>query len=170
MIKEIYLAGGCFWGCQKYFNNVEGVIYTEVGYCNGNRTITSYQEVCDSITGHAECVKIKYDNEIISINFLLGLYFNIIDPTSLNKQGEDSGIQYRTGIYYVDGSDLEIINSELSLLATQYDQDILVEVDRVDNYCKAEEYHQDYLDKNPQGYCHLGANKFEEARLAKEIN
>lgn len=164
--KLIYLAGGCFWGTEKYFSEVKGVVSTEVGYANGNTENPTYEEVCHNNTGHAETVKVEYDPKVISLSFILDLYYDVINPTSVNKQGEDEGTQYRTGIYYVDDSDVEIIKNSIEKLQTKYDKPIAIEVLPLKNYYPAEEYHQKYLDKNPNGYCHISLNKFAKAKTA----
>ena len=167
-MKVIYLAGGCFWGTQKYLSLLPGVIETEVGYANGKTVNPTYRQVCDENTGHAETVKVTYNPEEISTSFLLECFYEVIDPTSLNKQGEDVGIQYRTGIYYVDSNDEKEIRASLNKLRSQYQAPILVEVTELENYYIAEEYHQEYLDKNPEGYCHINPKMFEKAKEAKE--
>ncbi len=163
-IKEIVLAGGCFWGTQSYFKNIIGVIDTEVGYANGNCEETDYQAVCDNLTNHAEVVKIIYDNNIINLEKLLEYYYQVIDPTSLNKQGNDIGQQYRTGIYYINESDILTIRQSLKELQNKYRSKIVVECLPLLNYCKAEEHHQDYLDKNPNGYCHISKELIDSVR------
>jgi len=167
-MKVIYLAGGCFWGTQKYLSLLPGVIETEVGYANGQTENPSYRQVCDENTGHAETVKVTYNPEAISTDFLLERFYEVIDPTSLNKQGEDVGIQYRTGIYYVDEMDQETIQASLNRLSACYEVPIMVEIQKLDNYYTAEEYHQAYLDKNPEGYCHINPMMFQKAKEAKE--
>lgn len=166
--KEIYLAGGCFWGTEKYLSCVEGILETEVGYANGNTENPSYEEVCDNNTGHAETVKVIYDNTIIGLEYILTLYYDVINPISVNKQGGDKGTQYRTGIYYVQEEDIPIIEDSIKELQTKYNEPIAIERLPLKNYYKAEEYHQKYLDKNPNGYCHIGSNKFQKAREAKD--
>ena len=154
MHKTIYLAGGCFWGCQKYFDLLTGVVETEVGYANGPTVNPSYQEV-KAHAGHAETVRVVYDPLQLSLEHLLEAYFRVIDPTSVNQQGEDVGIQYRTGIYYTDPADEPVIRGALARLAGQYDRPLAVECLPLDNFYPAEEYHQKYLEKNPGGYCHI---------------
>lgn len=165
--KEIYLAGGCFWGTEHYFKMIEGVLLTEVGYANSVVENPSYKEVCSGDTMAAETVYIKYDTTMIDLETLLGLYFISIDPTSLNKQGHDVGVQYRTGIYYTDEDDLATINKVVLEQQKNYDDEIVVEVMPLENFYAAEDYHQDYLDKNPTGYCHLPLELFEYARRFK---
>ena len=152
MIKEIYLAGGCFWGTQKFFDQFAGVLETEVGYANGPTANPSYQEVCAS-SGHAETVKIVYDNDFISLSKLLEYYFMTIDPLSYHRQGMDMGVQYRTGIYYTDEADLPELKAFYAGEQAKYRQKLEVELLPLENFWPAEEYHQKYLDNNPGGYC-----------------
>ena len=154
-MKDIYLAGGCFWGVEAYFQMIDGVVDTEVGYANGKTQNPSYEEVCRKDTGFAEAVYIMYDEGIIDLPSLLSRFFRIIDPTSIDRQGPDIGNQYRTGIYYKDDRELPIIQTEIGKLSSQYDDKIQVEVLPLVNYYRAEDYHQDYLKKNPRGYCHV---------------
>ena len=165
-MSEIYLAGGCFWGTEKYIASIHGVLSTEVGYANGKTLNPTYEEVCTNNTGHVETVHVVYDPGIVSLEFLLELYYEAIDPTSYNRQGGDFGIQYRTGIYYVDDKDLPVIESSISKLQKRIDKPIAIEVKRLENFSPAEEYHQKYLDKNPAGYCHIGRSKIEKAANA----
>lgn len=165
-MKTIYLAGGCFWGVEKYFSLIPGVIGTEAGYANGNTEKPTYEQVCRENTGHAEAVKVDYIPEVISLPFLLDQYYKVIDPSSLNRQGNDVGIQYRTGIYYTDPADKAIIEASLAALQKKIGKPIAIEVAPLKQFFPAEEYHQDYLDKNPGGYCHIPKVKFEEAREA----
>jgi methionine-S-sulfoxide reductase len=165
-MKTIYLAGGCFWGVEKYLALISGVESTSAGYANGSTENPSYEEVCHSNTGHAETVKVEFDPSRINLTFLLELYFDVIDPVSLNRQGADTGTQYRTGIYYVDEADREIILGSIAALQKNYDKPVVIEVKPLENYYPAEEYHQKYLDKNPGGYCHIGSVKFAKAKLA----
>lgn len=163
---DIYLAGGCFWGTEHFLKQVRGVTYTQVGYANGNIENPTYQQVCTDKTGFAETVKVNYNPQQVDLSLLLDLYFKTIDPTSLNRQGGDRGSQYRTGIYYTDVSDLPLIQAALAALAKNYQEPIVVEVKPLKNFYPAEEYHQDYLDKNPGGYCHIHPELFELARKA----
>jgi len=151
--KEIYLAGGCFWGVQAYFDRIIGIEYTNVGYANGESEKTDYYSI--KKTGHAETVYVAYDPEKITLKELLGYYYGIIEPTSLNKQGNDIGTQYRTGIYYVDKEDKEVIESITQKEQTKYSKKIVTEIEPLKNYVLAEDYHQNYLEKNPGGYCHI---------------
>ena len=158
-MKTVYLAGGCFWGMQKFFDQFPGVRETEVGYANGPGDSVSYQEVCRS-SGHAETVRIVYDETILSLTELLDRYFMVVDPLSINRQGADSGIQYRTGIYYDDPSLLPEIEARVRREAEALGRSLEVEVKPLINFCSAEEYHQKYLEKNPGGYCHIGERFF----------
>lgn len=153
-MKTIYLAGGCFWGVQKFFDQFEGVISTEAGYANGPEKAPSYEEVCRS-SGHAETVKIVYDEARITLTKLLEYYFMVIDPLSVNKQGNDIGIQYRTGIYYTEDSQLPEIQSVYHAEEEKAGTKLAVELEPLANFFPAEDYHQDYLEKNPGGYCHI---------------
>ena len=153
-MKTIYLAGGCFWGLQKYFDQFNGVTSTEVGYANGPDTAPTYQDVCNN-SGHAETVKIDYDEAIIDLEKILDLYFFVIDPLSVNRQGHDQGIQYRTGIFYTDEGQLPAISAVFSKEEEKAGAPLAVIVEPIKNFFSAEEYHQKYLDKNPGGYCHI---------------
>ena len=164
---NLYFAGGCFWGTEHFFKQIRGVISTEVGYANGTlQHAPSYEEVCSGNTGFAETVKIVYNPQVVDLKLLLQLYFKTIDPTSLNKQGNDVGDQYRTGIYYTDAGVKTTIDEAIAALAKNYKKPIVVEVSPLKNFYQAEEYHQDYLDKNPRGYCHIPTKLFEVARKA----
>ena len=161
-LKTIYLAGGCFWGLEAYMKKIYGVQSVEVGYANGKTRETSYQML--HVSDHAESVKVVYDSAKLPLERLLKYYFKVIDPTSINKQGNDRGRQYRTGIYYLPESagDELIARAELDSLQSKYKAKIQVELEPLKNYVKAEEYHQDYLAKNPGGYCHIDLNKAHE--------
>ena len=153
-MKTIYLAGGCFWGVQKYFDQFEGVGETETGYANGPDTAPSYQDVCGN-SGHAETVRVTYDPERITLTELLRDYFRIIDPLSVNRQGHDAGVQYRTGIYYTEADQLPEIDAVYAEETEKAGAPLAVEKEPLRNFYPAEEYHQKYLDKNPGGYCHV---------------
>ena len=161
MAQTIYLAGGCFWGLQKYFDQFDGVLRTEVGYANGPDKAPSYEDVCRN-SGHAETVKIEYDESRISPEELLDKYFLVIDPLSVNRQGHDEGIQYRTGIYYTDESQLDAIRTVYSREEAKAGAKLAVAVEKLKNFYSAEEYHQKYLEKNPGGYCHIPARFYGE--------
>lgn len=147
-LKEIWVAGGCFWGIEAYMSNLYGVAEVTVGYANGSTENPSYEEVCNLNTGHAETVHVRYDPVRVDLKTLLEYYFRLIDPTSLDRQGLDVGQQYRTGIYYRDESDLSVINTVIENEQKKYEQPIVTEVLPLTDYYKAEEYHQDYYLKN----------------------
>lgn len=165
-MSVIYLAGGCFWGMEKYLASIRGVTGTQVGYANGRTDRPTYEEVCHCDTGHAETVRVTYDPQTVSLDFLLELYFSVIDPTSVNRQGNDRGTQYRTGIYYENESDRTVIDRALSRLQARLSAPVAVEVEPLNNFASAEEYHQRYLDKNPGGYCHIPRERFAMAAQA----
>ena len=155
-MAEIYLAGGCFWGLEEYFSRINGVTAITVGYANGKTLDTNYQKV--KATDHAETVHVTYNQNAIGLYDILRYYFRVIDPLSVNKQGNDVGRQYRTGIYYSNDADLLVINRIMSEQESLFGQKLAVEVEPLDNYVLAEEYHQDYLKKNPGGYCHINVD------------
>ncbi len=165
-MATIYLAGGCFWGVEKYMSLVNGVIQAESGYANGTTDSPSYQDVTTGRTGYTETVRVDYDPEVAPLPFLLDLFYEAIDPTTLNRQGNDVGTQYRSGIYYTDPADGPIIGRSLAELQERYDEPIVIEAGPLTGYTPAEEYHQDYLDKNPGGYCHISRDLFEKAASA----
>ncbi|MDR0689193.1 MAG: peptide-methionine (S)-S-oxide reductase MsrA [Spirochaetaceae bacterium] len=168
-MKTIYIAAGCFWGAEKYFSLIEGVCRTEVGYANGETENPSYEDVKHRGTGHAETVLVEYDPAVISLSFLLDLYYQAIDPASLNRQGADVGTQYRTGIYYTDQGDLPVIKKSLEKLRENIGVPVAIEVKPLENFYTAEEYHQKYLEKNPGGYCHIDQALFDQAKAARPI-
>lgn len=167
-LKTIYLAGGCFWGLEAYMERIYGVADVISGYANGNTENPTYEDVSRKNTGHAETLKIQYDPARVSLDNLLDYYLLVIDPTSLNKQGNDVGTQYRTGIYFTDEKDREIIEKKLEDEQKKYKDKIVVEVEKLSNFYEAEAYHQDYLDKNPYGYCHIDLRKANEIIIDKE--
>lgn len=158
-LKKIYLAGGCFWGIEEYMQRIYGVYDAVSGYANGKVNNPTYKTVSSGKSGYAETVEVTYDSKKIKLEDLLNHYFKIIDPTSLNKQGNDRGSQYRTGIYYVDDSDKEVIDKVMNFHAKKYSEKIVVENMKLKNFTVAEDYHQDYLRKNPNGYCHIDLSK-----------
>lgn len=159
--RDIWFAAGCFWGAQKFFKRIEGVEFTEVGFANGWAENPSYKQVYTDQTGHAECVHVRYNPEVVSLERLTELFFKIIDPLSLNKQGEDEGTRYRTGVYYKDEKDREVLARVFARVMAELGVDSMpVELLPLEAFYTAEEYHQDYLDKNPGGYCHLNPELF----------
>lgn len=157
-MKEIVLAGGCFWGVEAYFQQKEGIVDTEVGYAMGHTDNPTYEEVCSHTTGHAEVVKLTYDPEIIDLETILLAFWKIIDPMAEDRQGPDVGNQYRSGIYYSDESDLDVLRRSFHEVQSKHCARIATEVLPLCKYFPAEEYHQDYLKKNPGGYCHIDLN------------
>ncbi|MBU1144185.1 MAG: peptide-methionine (S)-S-oxide reductase MsrA [Firmicutes bacterium] len=161
-MKKIILAGGCFWGVEAYFNQLKGVLETSVGYVDGNKKNPTYKEVCDGRATHAEAIEVHYDEKVISLEKVLDQFFRIIDPFSRNRQGHDIGRQYRTGIYYEDESDKVLVLNYLEKVFAKDLPRVATEVKKNLDYELAEEYHQDYLKKNPGGYCHI------DLKLAKK--
>lgn len=157
-MKRIVLAGGCFWGVEAYYKKLKGIINTNVGYTNGNIDFPTYEDLKYGRATHAEAVEIYYDEEVISLEKILEHLFRFIDPTSLNRQGADEGIQYRTGIYYRSDDDKQIIDKFINEMNQKYNNKVVVEVEKEAGFFLAEEYHQDYLDIHPNGYCHVNFN------------
>lgn len=166
-MKTIYFAGGCFWGVQRFFDQFQGVKNTVAGYANGKTENPTYVEVKAQISGHSETVKVDYDEASISLEQLLDYFYRVIDPTSVNKQGEDEGISYRTGIYYEDVKDVSVIEKVTREVQKNYDKPIAVEILPLENFYSAEEYHQNYLEKNPGGYCHIPIGMFSLGEKSK---
>lgn len=174
-LRTIYLAGGCFWGVEAYMKKLPGVVDTDVGYANGNTENPTYEQVCSGNTGFAETVKVVYDPDSITTEQLLDGFFKVVDPTSVNQQGNDRGDQYRSGIYYTEEGDKAIAEAAIDKQKKHYSSPIATEVLPLKNFYMAEEYHQDYLDKNPGGYCHINlkeADKFaaEEGLGTKDLS
>ena len=160
--KEIYFAGGCFWGTEKYFKSIPGVVDVAVGYAQGHELeAPSYEQVCSGTTGCREAVRVRYNPDIISLDALTLAFFHIIDPTLKNQQGNDIGEQYQTGIYYTDAADAPAINKIMAIEKALHDP-FAVEAELLTHFYLAEEYHQNYLEKNPLGYCHISSNEFNE--------
>lgn len=167
-MKKIYLAGGCFWGVEHYLSLIQGIKETSVGYANSDIASPSYEDLKAHRSSASETVEVLYDEQVISLSEILELFFEIIDPTLLDQQGHDIGHQYRTGIYFTDKEDEAVIQGALSALETKYDKPILTELLPLENFTVAEEYHQDYLYKNPTGYCHVDPKMFERAKNYKK--
>ena len=165
-MKTIYLAGGCFWGTEHYIRMIRGVEDTEVGFANGDTPDPTYKEVYTDTTGYAETVKVVYDPAAVPLRLLLELFFRAIDPLSLNRQGEDEGTRYRTGVYFTDDEDLTVIKEVFREEEEKAGAPLAVELLPLKNFFPAEAYHQDYLLKNPDGYCHLRPDLFEFAKNA----
>ena len=154
-MKKIWLAGGCFWGVEAYFQQLKGVLSTRVGYGQGNTPKPTYQQVCSGTTGYTEVCEITYDEELLPLKKIVEHLFRIIDPMTLNRQGPDQGTQYRSGVYYSDEKERDIILEFIKGKQPSYPGPIVVEVEPVGNFYLAEEYHQEYLQKTPGGYCHI---------------
>ena len=167
-MKKIYFAGGCFWGVEHFLSLIKGVKNTCVGYGNSDIADPSYEDLKAKRSLAAETVEVEYDENIISLEELLELFIAIIDPAAIDRQGHDIGHQYRTGIYYTDINDEKIIKERMERLNSELDGKLATEVMKLENFYKAEEYHQDYLIKNPNGYCHLGPQFFELAKNYKK--
>lgn len=177
--RQIFFAGGCFWGVQEYFSRIPGVIATETGYAQSDKPSPSYREVCSGGTGAAETVKVVYDPKKVALATLVRQFFKIIDPLSLNRQGNDVGTQYRTGIYYANPADLPELDALLREERQKYSSPLAVVVEQLRNFYPAEDYHQDYLKKNPGGYCHISFDSlrdlppapggFSDAELKKRL-
>ncbi len=166
-LREVYFAGGCFWGVEEYFSRIPGVADASSGYANGPTENPSYEEVCRG-SGHAETVRISYDPSVVSLQSLAQALFRIIDPVSVNKQGNDRGVQYRTGIYYTDEADLPVLQAVFDAEQANYGQPFAVELGPLTNFYEAEDYHQDYLKKNPGGYCHISFDSLSEVKTEQE--
>ncbi|MBW9151747.1 peptide-methionine (S)-S-oxide reductase MsrA [Clostridium estertheticum] len=157
-MKTIVVAGGCFWGVDAYMSKIDGIVETKVGYANGIKKDPTYDEVCSGNTGHAEACLISYDEKVVSLEKILNKFWAVIDPTAINRQGADVGSQYRSGIYYSDKSDLDIILSTKDKVKSKYEKIIVTQIQPLSCFYDAEEYHQKYLQKNPGGYCHIDLN------------
>lgn len=162
-VATIYLAGGCFWGVEKYIASIHGVLNAEVGYANGTVDSPTYGQVSTGLTGDAETVRVDYDPTVAPLPFILDLFYKAIDPTSVNRQGNDAGTQYRSGIFYADYADRPVIERSIAKLKAGYDKPIAIQVTALTSFTQAEAYHQDYLEKNPGGYCHIGGDLFKNA-------
>lgn len=164
-MKTIYVAGGCFWGIQKYLDSIKGVTFTETGYANGASNAATYRDG----SGYAEAVRVDYDPTMAPLPFLLREFYKAIDPTSVDRQGNDIGTEYRSGIYYTDPADLGVIQASLAELQKQYSRPLAIEVVPLRAYARAEDYHQKYLDTHPGGYCHIPLGLFKDAAAARPL-
>lgn len=169
-LKEIWLAGGCFWGVEAYMARIYGVFDVTSGYANGDTQKPTYEAVCTGKTGYAETVHVQYDPERVDLETLLTYYFKIIDPTQSNQQGNDRGTQYRTGIYYTNDADKTVIDQMVSKEQERYDDPIVTEIEPLTTYTLAEDYHQDYLEKNPNGYCHISFDTLNDQSIPQLID
>ena len=168
-MKEIYLAGGCFWGAEHYFRNIDGVVDTEVGFANGDTPSPTYEQVYTDTTGYAETVRVIYNPDALPLDELLRAFFCAIDPMSVNKQGEDEGTRYRTGVYYTDPADVPIAMEVFGEIQAGCSGPLAVELLPLKNFFVADGRHQDYLIKNPDGYCHLPLKIFRYPRLVSDL-
>lgn len=162
-MNTIYVAGGCFWGVQEYFNRLKGIISTAAGYANGDTKNPSYQDLCARRASHAETVKLDYDPAVISPKKIAEHLLRIIDPYSADRQGGDVGHQYRTGIYFTNSQDGAAVRAYLKTVPDS--EKFALEVEPLRNFYDAEEYHQRYLQKNPGGYCHVDFSKIKPGEL-----
>lgn len=161
-MKEIVIGAGCFWGVQEYYRRLKGIESCRVGYAQGSLNDPTYEEVCSGRSGHSESCFITYNENEITLNQILDHMFRIIDPTSYHKQGNDIGSQYRSGIYYIDSIDREVITKFIADRQKTMVNKIVVECEELQKFYDAESYHQDYLIKNPSGYCHVNFNVIKE--------
>ncbi len=167
--KEIYFAGGCFWGVEHFFKGITGVVSTTPGYANGHIANPTYEQVYRDDTGFAETVLVKYNPDAVSPGLLCRLFFMIIDPLSLNRQGEDVGTRYRTGVYYSSEADLPVLQAAFAAESERLGADPVTELLPLQCFYDAEEYHQKYLDKNPGGYCHLSLKTFAYLKVFEKV-
>jgi methionine-S-sulfoxide reductase len=160
-MKKVLLAGGCFWGVEAYFKQLPGITDSDVGYADGPFKTPTYEQVC-AASGHVEAVLLSFDETVIPFEKILDHYFNIVDPTLKNRQGPDIGVQYRSGFYNLD-ADLEAtLKNYLAQKQASYDRPFAIEIKTGVSYDSAENYHQDYLDKNPSGYCHINLRTYKD--------
>ena len=167
-LQDIYFAGGCFWGVEEYFSRITGVHEVTVGYANGSKANPSYEEVCSGNTGHAETVHVLYDPRVVSLKTLAQQFFKIINPLSSNRQGNDVGTQYRTGIYYANPENEATLRTVMEEVQKKYNKPLAVELMPLKVYYLAEGYHQDYLKKNPGGYCHINFDSLKDVQMEKQ--
>ena len=169
MIAQIHFAGGCFWGAEHFFRQVDGVSDVLPGYANGRLPHPTYQQVYTDETGHAETVQVSYHPDRVSLQQLVRLFFAFIDPLSLNRQGEDAGTRYRTGVYYADPAELPVIQAVFQEESARLGAPLCTELLPLECFYPAEEYHRRYLDKHPDGYCHIPLKTFRYLRLYQDL-
>ena len=167
-MKEIYFAGGCFWGVEHFFKGVDGVSDATPGYANGNTENPTYKEVYTDTTGFAETVRVRYNPDRVSLDFLTRMFFTVTDPLTLNRQGHDEGTRYRSGVFYVNEEDRPVVEAVFNEVSAKLGVPLVTQLEPLKNFYPAEEYHQDYLDKNPDGYCHLPLKTFAYLRLYQD--
>ena len=168
-MKEIYFAGGCFWGVEHFFKGVDGVSEAMPGYANGNTQNPTYKEVYTDTTGFAETVRVRYNPERVSLRLLVRLFFTVTDPLTLNRQGHDEGTRYRSGVFYTSAEDRPVIEEVFREVSGKLGVPLVTELEPLKNFYPAEEYHRNYLDKNPEGYCHLSLKTFRYLRLYQDV-
>ena len=167
-MKEIYFAGGCFWGVEHFFKGVDGVVEATPGYANGNTQNPTYKEVYTDTTGFAETVRVRYNPARVDLAFLTRMFFMVTDPLTLNRQGHDEGTRYRSGVFYTDETERPLLESIFNEVSQRLGVPLVTELKPLSNFYPAEEYHQNYLDKNPEGYCHLPVKTFTYLRLYQD--
>lgn len=167
-MKEIYFAGGCFWGVEHFFKGVDGVSEAMPGYANGHTANPTYKEVYTDTTGFAETVRVRYNPERVSLTFLTRMFFTVTDPLTLNRQGHDEGTRYRSGVFYTADEDRPVIEAVFREVSAKLGVPLVTQLEPLRNFYSAEEYHQNYLDKNPEGYCHLPLKTFAYLRLYQD--
>ena len=168
-MKEIYFAGGCFWGVEHFFKGVDGVSEAMPGYANGNTQNPTYKEVYTDTTGFAETVRVRYNPQRVSLRLLVRLFFTVTDPLTLNRQGHDEGTRYRSGVFYTSEEDRPVIEDVFREVSGKLGAPLVTQLEPLKNFYPAEEYHQNYLDKNPEGYCHLSLKTFRYLRLYQDV-
>lgn len=168
-LEKVYFAGGCFWGVEAYFEQIPGVYETSPGYANGTGTNPTYMDVIQGDEGFAETVEVIYDADKVGLNELLAYFFAVIDPTVQDQQGNDVGVQYRTGVYYVKEEGKALIQEAFLQEQENYEKPIVTEVLPLDNFYLAEKEHQDYLAKNPNGYCHIDLNILDDLDVDENV-
>ena len=169
-MKRIVIAAGCFWGVEAYFKLLKGVVATKVGYVNGNIDKPKYEDLINKQATHAEACEILYDESVLTLETILEHMFRIVDPTSINRQGNDIGLQYRTGIYYGADEDRIIAESFVAVNQNKYKNKIAVEIKPESGFYAAEDHHQDYLKKNPGGYCHVDLNLLRKDEKKQQVS
>lgn len=157
-MKDIYIAGGCFWGVQAYFDLIKGVVFTQVGYANGNMKNPRYEDLLSHRATHAETLHIQYDESIITLEQIILHMLRFVNPISVDKQGGDVGHQYRSGVYYKDENDRQVILDCFAKKEQEMEEKFVIEIKPLENFYPAEDYHQKYLESNPHGYCHVNLN------------
>ena len=168
-MKEIYFAGGCFWGVEHFFKGVDGVSEAMPGYANGNKQNPTYKEVYTDTTGFTETVRVRYNPERVSLRLLVRLFFTVTDPLTLNRQGHDEGTRYRSGVFYTSAEDRPVIEEVFREVSGKLGVPLVTQLEPLKNFYPAEEYHRNYLDKNPEGYCHLSLKTFRYLRLYQDV-